>query len=553
MNSPRDTPDSIASGDGDATRAGLRGTGSRRVLRVAVPAIAACLMLGACGGGDDDDAAGADQDTSTATPKAGGTVTVAMASDMRSLDPFGALSNSYTDNTRLNTVYDSLFWHEAQTGKVMPQIGESLTPAADNAQWTLKIKPNVKFSDGTPYDAAAVKYTWDQHAAPERKSYQAATVKTIKTTEVVDATTLKITLTGPNANFDHIVASNLSFIVSPTAYQKDPTGFSRSPVGAGPFTFKEWTSGDHMTFVKNPTYWQGSAKPYADTVVFKVIVDGTQAMDTVYSGGADLKVSVSVEDPVKAKQKGLGTKIVTIIGGESLFFNNKVAPFDDPRARRAVQLALDADELNKVAFNGNGTPTHSIFPPDNPLVDPGTETVQRTDRAEAQRLLDELAAAGKPLNFTYSTPQNANAAKTSEYILTQLQSLKNITVKIAPMAIAAYQTEILINRNYQASMFSYYLSDAEPGLYTNLYSTSPSNSLFYANPVVDAKLDEARTTSDPAKRKAAYTAVAAEVKKDATLWTYQSSVVTSYHRNDIVGMTLSNDGMLLMDRIGRKG
>lgn len=536
----------------DPTRPGARaGVPVGRIVRTVVPAVAACLVLGACGGGDD--AAGKDADTSTVAPKPGGTLTVAMASDMRSMDPFGALSNSYTDNSRLNAVYDSLFWHEAKTGKVMPQIGESLTADPGNASWTLKLKPNVKFSDGTPYDAAAVKFTWDEHAAPARKSYQAGTIAAVKATEVVDPTTLKITLTGPNANFDHIVASNLSFIVSPTAYRKDPAGFARSPVGAGPYTFKEWTTGDHITFVKNRGYWQGAAKPYAETVVFKVIQDSTQGLETVYSGGADMKVSVNAEDPVKARQKGLETKVVTIIGGESIYFNNKRAPFDDVRARRAVQLALDADEVNKISFSGNGTPTHSIFPPESPLVDAGTETVQRTDRAQAQRLLDELAAEGKPLDFTYSIPQNANAQRTAEYIMTSLRALRNISVKIAPMPIAAFQTDIVINKNYQAAMFSYYLSDAEPGLYVNLYSTSPNNYLLYANPTVDQNLDRARTTNDPAQRKAAYTAVAAQLKQDAPLWTYQSSVVTAFHRSTVVGMVLSNDGMVLMDRIGLKG
>ncbi|OPC79051.1 hypothetical protein B4N89_33675 [Embleya scabrispora] len=521
-----------------------------RIVRTVVPAVAACLVLGACGGGDT---AGKDADTSTVAPGSGGTLTVAMASDMRSMDPFGALSNSYTDNSRLNAVYDSLFWHEAKTGKVMPQIGESLTPDPGNASWTLKLKPDVKFSDGTPYDATAVKFTWDEHAAPARKSYQAGTIAAVKATEVVDPTTLKVTLTGPNANFDHIVASNLSFIVSPTAYRKDPAGFARNPVGAGPYTFKEWTTGDHMTFVKNRGYWQGAAKPYADTVVFKVIQDSTQGLETVYSGGADMKVSVNAEDPVRAGQKGLETKTVTIIGGESIYFNTKRAPFDDVRARRAVHLALDADEVNKISFSGNGTPTHSIFPPESPLVDAGTETVQRTDRAQAQRLLDELAAEGKPLDFTYSIPQNANAQRTAEYIMTSLRALRNISVKIAPMPIAAFQTDIVINKNYQAAMFSYYLSDAEPGLYVNLYSTSPNNYLLYANPTVDRNLDQARTTNDPAQRKAAYTAVAAQLKQDAPLWTYQSSVVTAFHRSTVVGMVLSNDGMVLMDRIGLKG
>ncbi|MCF2532032.1 ABC transporter substrate-binding protein [Yinghuangia soli] len=517
----------------------------------AAAAALAGLLAAACGGGGSK---GGDSNPSAAASaaKAGGALEVIVVTDMAKIDPFGALSNYYTENSRLNAVYDSLFYSEPKTGKAIAQIGESLTPDATGAVWTLKIKPNVKFTDDTPYDAAAVKWFWDEHKNPERRSIVAGSAAAIDKTEVVDPLTLRVTLKAPNANFDRVVASSLAFIGSPTALQKDPVAFATKPVGAGPFVMTEWVRDSHMTLTKNPKYWQGADKPALDKVTFRVLSDSEQALNAVATGQRDLKVTGSATDAAKAQAKGLGTVSVSVIVGEAVAFNNAKPPFDDPRARKAVALALDANEINKVAFNGQGVPTNSLFPAGSPLVAADAPAVPSANRVEAQRLLDELAAEGKPLSFTYLLPQNNQATRTGEYIQSQLIGLKNIKVTVQPMAIVAFTQAVRINRAYEAALYNWMISDIEPMGYSYMHSTSPTNFLGYKNQAVDAALDQGRKTSDPDQRRTAYTAMAAQAAKDIPIWPYQEGRLTVFHGNSVAGLVLSNDGMMLMDRLGRR-
>jgi peptide/nickel transport system substrate-binding protein len=486
-----------------------------------------------------------------ASPARGGSLTVAVVSDLNTADPFGAAVNHPLENTRMNALYDSLVWSEPGSGKTMPQLAESLTAEPGAQTWILKIRPNVRFSDGTPYDAAAVKWTWDQHKNPERRSVVAGVAQTIGQTTVLDPLTLRIELTAPNANFDRVVASSLAFVPSPTAFLKDPQGFKANPVGAGPFTLAQWSRGNVMTLRKNPSYWQGPDRPYLDTLVFQVIADSDQSLNAAATGGIDAKVSTSAVDAAKARDKGLGVTQVKGVAGESIVFNNARPPFDDARARRAVALALSPDGINKVAFAGQGTPAAGMFPADSPLMASGANTNSVGDRAEAQRLLDELAAAGKPLDFTFTIPPNNQSARTGEYIQAQLSPLKNISVKLEPLAVASFVPAIRTNRTYQAALQNWLLSDPEPSMYAYLYSTGTANYLGYRNPAVDAALDQGRATAEPAQRQAAYTALARQLAQDVPIWTYQEGLTTAYFRKGTAGVLLTNDGVLLTDRIGR--
>lgn len=525
--------------------------GRRRHALVAAAAALTGLFAAACGGGSDKSGGGSDP-AATASAKAGGSLEIISVTDMGKVDPFGAISNYYVDSSRLNAMYDSLFYSEPKTGKPIPQIGESLVPDATGQTWTLKIRPNVKFTDDTPYDAAAVKWTWDEHKNPERRSLVAGSAAAIDKTEVVDPLTLKVTLKAPNANFDRVVASSLAFIPSPTALQKDPAGFATKPVGAGPFVLSEWQRDNQMVFTKNPKYWQGPDKPLLDKVVFKVMSDSTQALNSVATGQSDLKVSGSSTDGAKATDRGLGVDQVPVIVGEAIVFNASKPPFDDVRARKAVALALDPNEINKVAFTNQGVPGSSLFPTDSPLVAPNAPKVPSANRAEAQRLLDELAAEGKPLKFTYLLPQNNQATTTGEYIQTQLSGLKNIEVKTQPMAIVAYTQAVRVNRAYEAAMHNWMVSDPEPTVYSYLHSSSPSNFISYKSAEADAALEQGRHTNDPAQRQAAYTALMAAVAKDVPMWPYQDGRITVFYKKSVAGLLLSNDGVLMMDRIGRR-
>src|SRR5438067_6079085 len=167
----------------------------------------------------------------------GGTITMFIAGDIQNLDPITMQNSGSTDAIRGSAVYDMLLYSDLKTSTITPQTAESLT-SADALVWTLKLHPNIKFSDGTPYDAAAVRFNWLRLQDPKNAAARATQANTIAQMDVVDAVTLKITLKSKNAVFPG-VAALIPFIASPKAIQDKGSNYGNDPVGAGPFLLKQ--------------------------------------------------------------------------------------------------------------------------------------------------------------------------------------------------------------------------------------------------------------------------------------------------------------------------
>jgi peptide/nickel transport system substrate-binding protein len=249
------------------------------------------MLLAGCSSSNKATAGGGSSTTATTTsatgqPQSGGTFTFEFPSEVRSMDPTIAGGSALSgEPPRLLAVYDGLVIVDTATDKVTMGTAQSVT-SPDNVTWTLKLKPNIKFTDGTPYDAAAVMYNWQRQATTATApSY--GLMKTVKSMVVVDPLTMMITLAAPNGVFPrNISAGSINYIGSPTAIQKEGQNFGSAPVGAGPFIMKNWIRDSQMTLVRNPTYWN-APKPYIDTLVIKVILDDTQRYNSVNAGEGD--------------------------------------------------------------------------------------------------------------------------------------------------------------------------------------------------------------------------------------------------------------------------
>ncbi|WP_242424970.1 ABC transporter substrate-binding protein, partial [Frankia sp. EI5c] len=158
------------------------------------------------------------------------------------------------------------------------RLATSLT-SEDSLTWTLKLRPDLKFSDGTPLDAAAVRDNWTLLADPARKSPSAAIAQRIGPLTAVDATTLRITLKESDGQFPRLVAQTaLTFIGSPTALRERGDDFRTAPVGAGAYTVTEWLRNDHITLARNPS---SSVRAHLDTIVVRSVPDETQRYNTL--------------------------------------------------------------------------------------------------------------------------------------------------------------------------------------------------------------------------------------------------------------------------------
>lgn len=509
-----------------------------RLVRRALPAALLALGLTATACGGDDNAS-----------SSGGALTILSVQDSSSLDPFRASYVGIADASRMAALYDPLVYVGAADNVVKPLLAESMVSTDAGVTWTLKLRNGVKFTDGTPFDAAAVKLTWETHTKPETKSLHISYAMGLKL-DVVDPLTLTITPPAPNPNFDRVVASHLAYVESPAAIAKGLDVAGNTPVGAGPFKLSSWARGSEQVFVKNDDYWQkDKGLPKVGKVTFKNVPDINQQLNAVKADSADVFLSSDQRLLAEAAEKNLAVTKFNYLGGQFVQFNMRMAPFNDPRARRAIALAIDPADFPATLDNGY-VPAKGFFAQSSPFFDP-TSIQPAPDKVEAQRLFDELAAEGKKVDFTYLIPQNPVSKQTAELMMTRLNAFKNVSMKIESLEIGAYIVKYIVQKDFQAMLFSQNLLDPEPAMYGMFNSTSRTNYTGWNNPEADAALNEGRASTDPAVRKAAYAKLQKALVTDLPVFTYSEATVGAIASKKVTGLEIFDDGGILMDRIGR--
>ncbi|CUU60968.1 peptide/nickel transport system substrate-binding protein [Parafrankia irregularis] len=434
----------------------------------------------------------------------GGEGRILMLSDPRGLDP-ATLGNSAPITAVLgNALYGELMTTD-DTGKVVFSMAESFDTADSGGTFTLKLKSGLVFSDGTPLNAEAVKFNWDRTKDPDVGSSYIAEASMIASIEVVDDVTLKATMTSPVAAYAQaIINSSLNWIGSPAALRAGQKSFDEHPIGAGPFTLESWTRQADIRLVRNSRYWD-RPKPYLERLTIRSAVDSSQRYNTIVSGGADVAVEADWVNLDKADQAGLPTDLLPLNGGNFMTLNARRAPFNDVRARQAVSAAIDLDAFNLAAFNGTEKELpEKLFNDTSPFY---SDTVLHTaDKEKAQRLFDELAAEGKPVNFTFTTFPTSQGRVMAENVQTQLSSFRNVKAEVKVIdftQVAAIRTTY----DFDAVISSAFFQDPEPRLLIAFDQDSSAN----LSGVKDAQLSQAlhtgRTATTVEARKAAYETV----------------------------------------------
>jgi peptide/nickel transport system substrate-binding protein len=190
-------------------------------------------------------------------PQPGGTLTVLMSLEFEGPDPTKATGSiGGTSPHRLFALYDTFVWQDANTGNIVPSTLESMS-STDGVTWLLKVRPGIKFTDGTSYDAAAIKYNWDRCLDPATACANAATMAAMKY-DPIDPLTLKVTLNAPNSQFPRIISAggSIGAIASPAALKaagSQANYLNGTPVGAGPFMWKGGSATAASPWCATPT------------------------------------------------------------------------------------------------------------------------------------------------------------------------------------------------------------------------------------------------------------------------------------------------------------
>ncbi len=430
----------------------------------------------------------------TTLPVRGGSFTFLYAfTAPTSFDPADLLAaSSSTGAQYLAPVYGYLLYEDFTTGKVVPQMAESMT-TTDATHWVLKLRSGVQFSDGTAYDANAVMADWKRIATLPRR----AAASTIASMTAPDPLTLNITLKAPDNAFDRVVAQYLTFIPSATAIAANPAQFTRRPIGAGPFTLQSYGADKTAVYLRNPGYWD-QPRPYLDQLTIKDTTDDAQRYDAFASGAGNL-ATVGVARVRAAELAGYPvSSIGTPGGGNALLWNTTKAPFNDPIARQAVEHALDPKAANRTLYLGAELPMPSLFKKGSPFYTAEAK-IPRYDPKQAQALFDQYAAkTGGPMTVNFILPSGPSDATATSFYTAQFARYTNVTVKITTVIPASYDITLLSG---QYDMAGFTWSAADPEALIGLYGTGgTSNFGKYSNPLVDQLFDEASATTNPEQR-----------------------------------------------------
>ncbi|MGY1755229.1 ABC transporter substrate-binding protein [Blastococcus sp. SYSU D01042] len=475
------------------------------------------IATAACGsdGGDGGDAEeGAVVDASDAgDPVEGGEIVVGLEAETNSWLPGTANFGNPGYNVAY-AIYDPLM-KRTPDGAPEPYLAESLEPNEDLTVWTLKLRPDVQFHDGTPLDGQALKTIWDTYLkAPG--SRLAADLADVSSLDVVDPLTVTYTLTAPNAAFPDLLTDPAGWPFSPTAAAAAGEDAGSQPVGTGPFRFVSWQRDSQLVVEKNENYWQ-EGLPYLDKITFRPIPDEDTRLSSLQSGDIDALQSLRQSTVSRARDiEGVDNYefLGNNTGGSNI--NTGKAPFDDVRVRKAMALALDQEALIDV-LGGTGLtpPSTQFFGPNDPYYsEKAAEAWPTNDPEQAQELYDDYKndparsdgkAVGEDISFTYTCPPDPSLNELSQLYQSFWNAL-GMQVELEQVEQAAY-TQQVIAGDYDAGCTRH--GAARDPYYVFFRSFTPGipNVTKFTSPEIDENLAIMRTSTDVDERKAAAEAI----------------------------------------------
>jgi peptide/nickel transport system substrate-binding protein len=471
---------------------------------------ALALVAAACGGGSSkSSSSGGGSGNDGGTPVEGGSITYGLDAEHPEgfCDPTAQLAAAgILENL---AIYDTLTVPN-EKGEIVPYLAQSVTPSADYKTWTIKVRPNVKFQDGEPLDANAVKANFDAYRKGPLFGF---VFQNIADERIVDPLTVAVDMKVAWIAFpSFLFGSGRVGMVAPNTLANS-TSCANHPVGTGPFMLKDWVVNDHLTVVKNPNYWRkdaaGRALPYLNQITFRPIIDPVQRLNALKAGQLDLMMTDNGDTIFQARQavnQGTLSDVENQKSAEVSYTMLRVdkAPFDDLTARQAAAYASDRNELNQITNHGLDTLTNTPFAPDvfgyvkDPVQPPVT-----FDLNKARQLVDQYKAShGGKFELTVLSTNDPTTVKLAQLVQSQWQKA-GMTVHLRNMDQATLINQAL-GGNFQAMLWRNHPGGDPDIQYVWWHSGSPVNFGNIKDAQIDHDLDQARSATDPAVRKADY-------------------------------------------------
>ncbi|MEW1823142.1 ABC transporter substrate-binding protein [Arthrobacter sp. NPDC080031] len=399
-----------------------RTAGLRQRFAATVISVGLVTALAACSGSSTSST------DINATPRKGGTLSVSMpGGSTDSLDPNINKGNAI-DTMRSEQLFDNLTKLD-QDQKLVYSLAESMEPNADATEWTIHLRKGVKFHDGSDFGADDVIYTINRIISPTSTANGKSLLSFIDPAKLtaVDDHTVRVGLKRPYGPFTEIWSNKYLRMV--------PTDFNpKQPVGTGPFKYQSFSAGASSTFARNDNYWDGTAQ--IDTLKVTDFPDNDAAVNALRGGQVDIAYTV----PLAQIESLKSTPGIKILDSETVQYlpivmNSSVAPFNDPRVRKAFMLIADRNQLVQNALGGHGVIGNDWVGRYSACGLP--DVPQRTqDIAEAKKLLADAGQSN--LSVTLSTANATSGMLEAAQIFAEQAKKADITVNVKTLDISTW-------------------------------------------------------------------------------------------------------------------
>jgi peptide/nickel transport system substrate-binding protein len=519
-------------------------TGRRQLILVVMGAIA--LVAAGCGGGSESSSESTGVVPTTIAdegkPVTGGSIDVGLEAESSGWQPC-VDSHSEAGAMVMLALYDPLMSRTAE-GKVEPFLAESLTPNSDLTEWTLKLRPGVKFSDGTSLTAQTIKSNWDD-GIKAATSRCAGAAKPVTEVRVVDDRTLTYVLGAPFGPFADLLTGPLGWPWSPENAAKYGPDVSSHPSGTGAFMLDSWQRDSKLIVKRNPNYWR-EGLPYLDQVTFRPIPDEDARMASLSTG--ELDISHTLRQQFVKQARDLGDQVVRyeFIGNNTggTIFNVTQPPVDDVRIRKAFAYSLNQPDLISVLGGaGISPPATQLFSKDSPWYSEKAAAAWPTnDTAKGKELVDSYVndpkrsdgkKVGEPVTIPYNCPPDPSLVALAQAYQGEAKEVGlEIELKQVEQATHinnAVGTPPFTSASYTAACWRLGGQDDPDAVLFNQYGDpngQAANVTNFSTPELQAALKQGRETADFATRKQVYEKVSL-IFADQVPHTYTGSTATA--------------------------
>ena len=533
---------------------------SRALSAVAVVATIA-VIASACGssskqGGSNTNngpatTAGIHDDSAGGTPVRGGSLTYALEADTSGGFCLYKAQLAISGIMIARTIYDTLTMPGAD-GKIHPYLAQSVTGSANNTVWTIKLRPNIKFHDGSALDAATVKENLDHYRFDN--PLFTFVFKDVKAISVVDPLTVKVTTTVPWSAFPWFLWSSSRLGIMAKAQMESPDCNTKL-IGTGPFEFVSWKFNDKFVAKRNPNYWYhdpktGAQLPYLDQITFVPQPDGSKRTSSLEAGDFTVIHQSDALEIVKIRKDVAAGRLKDTESDQFpelgyLLLNATKPPFNNLSARQALAYGIDRDVYNQLRNGGILQNATGPFGPgvDANLADTGLPNFDPTKaKAAAAQYKTET---GKDLTFTLD--YQADPSTTQDALLVQQMLQQNVGIKVQINAVPDQSTliNIAIGRQYDATLwrnnpgadddtqYVWWHCGNSPPLGTNPNGAAPCDNPVnfggFNDPIINHDLDKARSMPLGSARTKVYEDINLEFAKQLwNLWSQYTLWAVAY-------------------------